>query len=191
MLRTDDEESDIRREGRADASPGGVQGRRRPGEGIFALVLLAGSLALLWNAHGIAGFRSLSSPGAIPMATSAAMVLTAGIIAWRTWRLPRTTDESLRVAVFPTQVVVMVLMLVGYGLLLRPLGFVPTSALFLFLSLLFLTRRGVVFCAVTTVISVVVIWLVFRIVFTVLMPPGIVPEAQIIQFFRNLMQGGA
>jgi putative tricarboxylic transport membrane protein len=34
-----------------------------------------------------------------------------------------------------------------------------------------------------------VIWLVFRLVFTVLMPPGIVPEAKILQFFRNLSRG--
>ena len=34
------------------------------------------------------------------------------------------------------------------------------------------------------------IWLVFRIVFTVLMPAGIVPEAEFIQIFRNLFNGG-
>ncbi|HAV07647.1 MAG TPA: tripartite tricarboxylate transporter TctB family protein, partial [Rhodobacteraceae bacterium] len=39
--------------------------------------------------------------------------------------------------------------------------------------------------------SLLVIWLIFRIVFTVLMPAGVVPEAEIIQVFRNLMQGGA
>jgi hypothetical protein len=35
-----------------------------------------------------------------------------------------------------------------------------------------------------------VIWLIFRIVFSVLMPAGIVPEAEFIQFFRGLSGGG-
>jgi hypothetical protein len=65
-------------DGTSDATPGGEPDRRRPGELGFALALVAASLALLWNAYGIAGFEALSSPGAIPMATSFVMVVTAG-----------------------------------------------------------------------------------------------------------------
>ena len=54
---------------------------RRPGEGVFTLVLAAISLFLLWSAYGISGFEALSSPGALPMATAATMVVTALIIA--------------------------------------------------------------------------------------------------------------
>ena len=35
------------------------------------------------------------------------------------------------------------------------------------------------------------IYIVFRLVFTVLLPEGIVPEREILAFFRNLMAGGA
>ncbi len=186
-----DEESDRQREGSSDATPGGMADFRRPGELAFAAFLLIASLVLLWSAYGIAGFRALSSPGAIPMATTAAMALTAGIIAWRTWRQPRTQDETLRIAVFPNSVILIALMLVAYGVLLRPLGFVPTSALFLFIAIKALSGRSVLFTALVTLGSLIVIWLVFRMVFTVLMPPGILPEAEIIQFLRNLFRGDA
>ena len=38
--------------------------------------------------------------------------------------------------------------------------------------------------------SLLLVYLVFRIVFTVLMPSGIVPEGEMIQWFRNLFHGG-
>jgi len=37
---------------------------------------------------------------------------------------------------------------------------------------------------------VLLIWVLFRVVFTVLMPPGIVPEGQILQVLRDLIGGG-
>ena len=50
---------------------------RRPGELAFALFLAAASTGLLWSAYGIAGFEALSSPGAVPMATTAIMVVAS------------------------------------------------------------------------------------------------------------------
>jgi putative tricarboxylic transport membrane protein len=38
-----------------------------------------------------------------------------------------------------------------------------------------------------SVVSVLVIWVIFRLVFTVLMPQGIVPEGQIVQVLRDLL----
>lgn len=193
MTPTDPEanpESDRRREGSSDAAPGGLADKRRPGELVFALFLMVASAGLLWNAYGIAGFRALSSPGAIPMATTAVMLLCAVLICWQTLRRTPAKDESLRIAVFPAPVVGMVALLIGYGLLLRPLGFLPTSALFLFVGIKALSGRSLAFTAIVTALALTIIWLVFRIVFTVLMPPGIVPEAQILQFFRSLFAGG-
>ena len=52
---------------------------------------------------------------------------------------------------------------------------------------------GVIFFSLPvgeTAVPLIVVWLIFRIVFTVLMPAGIVPEGEIIQVFRNLIGGG-
>lgn len=173
-------------DGTSDATPGGEEGLRRPGELAFAGIMLAASLGLLWSAYGIAGFEALSSPGAIPMATSFVMALTAGIVVLKTVRLPLDTKETIAKDILPVVVLIFAVFLIAYGLLLRPLGFLPTSALFLIASIKILARRGWGWTLLVSLGSLVVIWLVFRIVFTVLMPAGIVPEAEFIQFFRDL-----
>lgn len=178
-------------DGTSDATPGGEEGLRRPGELAFAIVLLAASLALLWNAYGISGFTALSGAGAIPMATSFVMALTAGIVVLKTARLPLDRAETIARDILPGTVLVFAVFLVAYGFLLRPLGFLPTSALFLIATIRILSGRGLGWTVLVSLGSLIVVWLVFRIVFTVLMPAGIVPEGEIIQMFRNLIGGGA
>ena len=59
---------------------------RRPGELVFNAVLLIFSLFMFWHAYRIAGFSSLSSAGAFPMAMSALMAVTSSTVLLRTWR---------------------------------------------------------------------------------------------------------
>ncbi|SNR54571.1 tripartite tricarboxylate transporter TctB family protein [Puniceibacterium sediminis] len=176
-------------DGTSDATPGGYEDDRRPGELGFALIMLAASLGLFWSAYDISGFEALSAPGAIPMATTFAMVVTALIVVLRTARLPLIRGEGMIKDILPVTVVVMVLFLLGYALLLRPLGFLPTSALFLIAAIKMLSRRSWGFTLVVGLGSLVVVWLIFRIVFSVLMPAGVMPEAEFIQYFRNLIGG--
>lgn len=175
--------------GTSDATPGGLDGERRPGEAVFALALLAVSLFLLWHAYGISGFAALSSPGAVPMAVTGVMVVTAGLVLVRTLRRPLSRIETLARDIVPPVAVILALMLIAYGILLRPLGFLPTSALFLVAAIKILGGRSWFFALGVALVSLAGIWVVFRLVFTVLMPPGIVPEAQIVQFFRDLLAG--
>ncbi|MDF2235737.1 tripartite tricarboxylate transporter TctB family protein [Albimonas sp. CAU 1670] len=173
-------------DGTSDATPGGYETERRPGELVFALVMFFGSLALLWNAYGISGFEALSAPGTVPMATSLVMAVTAGMVALRTLRLPRAAAETFVRDILPWVVGVFVLFLLGYGILLVPFGFLPTSALFLVAAIKLLARRGWVWTLAVSLGSLLAIWLVFRIVFAVLMPAGVFPEAELIQMFRDL-----
>ncbi|QDC08597.1 tripartite tricarboxylate transporter TctB family protein [Oceanicola sp. D3] len=180
-------------DGTSDATPGGERGKRRPGELLFAAVLLAASLGLLWSAYGIEnpfGPNGLSSPRSIPMATTFAMVVSAAIVLVQTARLPLDRAETLAKDILPPVVLVFALFLVAYGVLLRPLGFLPTSALFLLAAIKILARRGWLWTLVVALGSLIVIWLIFRIVFSVLMPAGIVPESEMIQFFRGLVSAG-
>lgn len=168
------------------ATPEVHQRERRPGELAFGAFLLLASLGLLWSAYGISGFRALSAPGTVPMATTLIMVLSAAIMVVETIRQPLDRAERLSVDILPAKILIVAVLLLAYALLLRPLGFLPTSALFLVVSIRILSNRGWLWTLLVSVGSLLVIWLIFRIVFTVLMPPGIMPEAQIIQFFRNL-----
>jgi len=176
-------------DGTSDATPGASDVTRRPGELVFGVFLLASSLGLLWSAYGIAGFEALSSPGAIPMATSAVMVMAAAVVVVKTIRLPMDVTETLARDILPVKVVIFAALLVAYGILLKPLGFLPTSALFLITGIKLLAKRNWGWTLFVSLGSLFVIWLIFRIVFTVLMPSGIVPEAEFIQFFRNLING--
>lgn len=174
----------------APAAPGPEAPQRRPGELGFTLILLIGSGILLWEAYGIAGFSQLSSPGAIPMAATGVMLVCLLVILWRTLRLPLNRSETLTGAIVPLPVVLVVGLLLGYALLLRPLGFLPTSFVFLTLAIRLLSRRSLLSSAGIAAFSVLLIWVLFRVVFTVLMPPGIVPEGQILQVLRDLIGGG-
>ena len=162
---------------------------RRPGEGVFTLVLAAISLFLLWSAYGISGFEALSSPGALPMATAATMVVTALIIAAGTFRRPVTADETVRRNILPAPVIGMVVLVALYAVLLKPLGFLPTSFLFLLIAIRFLSRRSLAASAGLSLVSVALIYIVFRLIFTVLMPEGIVPEREIMAWIGGLFGG--
>lgn len=163
---------------------------RRPGEAGFTLILLGASLVLLWNAYGISGFEGLSSPGTIPMATTFIMCIAAAMIAFRTVRLPSLMTETMAEHIVPMVIVLMGALLVAYAALLKPLGFLPTSALFLTLAIKLLWRRGWGITLLVSLGSLAAIYIVFRLIFTVLMPAGIVPEGEMLQILRNLIHTG-
>lgn len=164
---------------------------RRPGEAIFALVMLAGSLVLLWQAWNIAGPSRLSAARSVPVAATAIMVGAMVVVLVQTLRRPAPRGVKFRLDILPREVVLMVGLLVAYALLLRPLGFVPTSFLFLLVAIQLLSRKGWLWSAGLSAACVIGVWIIFRLVFTVLMPQGIVPEAQIVQFLRDLAPWGA
>ena len=178
-------------DGTSDATPGGYPQQRRPGELGFAIFLTLASLYLLYDAYGISGFEALSAPGAIPMATTFVMAISAGLIVLRTAPLPRVTSETFRQDILPILVIVFIGLLTVFGLLLKPLGFLPTSLFFLILSIKLLARRGWVYTLAVAIGSLALIWIVFRVVFTVLLPAGIVPEAEFLQLLRTIGNGGA
>lgn len=162
---------------------------RKPGEAIFALILSLASLAALWQAYGISGFEALSSPGSFPMAACMTMVISALIITVRTFRTNRTAGFSFVKDILPATTAMMVAFVILYAIALNPLGFLPTSLIFLFVSILILSRRGIVFSAIVSVFSLFCIYVIFRLVFSVLMPEGIVPEREFLAFIGNLFNG--
>ncbi|NIZ15429.1 tripartite tricarboxylate transporter TctB family protein [Phaeobacter sp. HF9A] len=180
-------------DGTSQASPHREAAKRRPGELLFALALSALSLFLLWDAWGIEnafGPNGLSSPRAIPLAASFAMLVSAAIVTLKTARLPLERAETVFRDILPGVVMLFAALLIAYGILLRPLGFLPTSALFLIVAIKLLARRGWGWTIGIAAVSLLVIWLIFRILFSVLMPAGVVPEAEVIQFVRTLFAQG-
>lgn len=159
---------------------------RRPGELAFNLFLFLASLFLFWSAYGISGFEALSSPGVVPMATTFVMIYSSGTILWEVLRKKPDPNETLAGNIIPMPIIVTIVMVALYAVALQPLGFIPTSILFLLVMIRYLSGRGWGFCLGVSVGTVALIYLVFRLIFAVLMPQGIVPEGEIIAWITSL-----
>jgi putative tricarboxylic transport membrane protein len=87
-------------------------------------------------------------------------------------------------------VAVTIAMIGAYALALKPVGFIPTSFVFLAVLIRYLSGRSLLQSVLLSLGIVALVYAVFRLVFTVLMPPGIVPEGEILAFVRSLLRGG-
>jgi hypothetical protein len=164
---------------------------RRPGEVLFNTAMVAGSLFLLWSAYGISGFEALSAPGTMPMLTTFIMAVCAGMILRESLAKPANTAERVSRDILPMSVIVTIALITAYAFLLKPLGFLPTSFLFLTVSIAYLKKSSLLWSAAVSLGVVVLIYLIFRIIFHVLMPEGIVPEGEIIAWFKSIFTGKA
>lgn len=165
--------------------------KKKPGETAFAVFLVILSSGLLWQSIGISGFVALSSPGAFPMAVTFAMLVSSGIILIKTLRLKERDPVAFFTDILPPVILVMMAMMAGYALLLKPLGFLPTSLIFLTLSVWGLRKRGPIYSFGVSLFSLALVYIIFRLVFSVLMPSGIVPEGEILAVLRGLFSGEA
>ena len=162
--------------------------KRLPGEAGFSVLLALGSLFLFYNAYKISGFEALSAPGTFPMFATGVMAVSAIAVALKTLKLPHSQEYGWA-AIFPGFVIFMALMMVFYAFALSPLGFLPTSFVFLTVSTKIMLRSGWLRAAGLSALSLGLVYVVFRLVFAVLMPEGVVPEREIIAFVSGLFMG--
>ena len=160
---------------------------RRRGEAVFGLLLLVLAIGLFWQSYAIAGFSALSSPGAFPLAASGTMVLAAAIVV--VGDLRARSREADRTPILPANVAVFAVLLALYALAIEPLGFLPASLAFLFVGTKLLYRGGWVASALVSIGALIVIYVLFRIVFQVVLPEGIVPEGEWLAATRRLLGG--
>lgn len=154
--------------------------RLYPGEKAFGYLMLAFSLFLLYHTHKIAGFSSISSGGAFPMAAAVLMVVSSVVIVLRNRRMPKVEASGpaeewrrFRKEIAPPYPMVgYIAIMVGYMVLMEPLGFNLSSFLFLFGSFWYLYRRGIWLTLGLSFGSVIVIYVVFQLIFRVILPAG-------------------
>jgi len=171
--------------------------RRKAGERTFGVLMLLLALFMLWQAYLISGFEGLSTPGAFPMAAAFAMVVAAIIVVvGDSKRSPEvegqlsTQMRSFSSSIAPSIVVIFAGFVVGYAALFDAIGFLPASFLFLFAAIHFLHRGSVGFSALIALFSLIVIYALFRLIFQVVLPEGIVPEREIIAGVKHLFTSG-
>ncbi|MBM6552046.1 tripartite tricarboxylate transporter TctB family protein [Marinomonas ostreistagni] len=162
---------------------------RYPGERLFSFCLIVFSIFIFWRAYLISGFSELSSPGAVPMGASAVMVLAACIAFAQSLKTPAVEGARFFYHCFPVVVGVMMAFIVLYAVLLEQLGFLVTSALFLFITLKALYGRSSLWTLGLTLGALLVIYVIFRLIFQIILPEGIIPEREILANLSRLFGG--
>jgi putative tricarboxylic transport membrane protein len=154
--------------------------RLLPGELTFGWLLLAASLFLFYQSYQIAGFSSISSGGGTPLAASGLMILCSVVVIVRNMNSPALEagwSEAARrfqkEILPPNPLIGYVLIIIAFMAALEPLGFNLSSWLFLFVSFLYLHRKGGLWLATwLSVVSVFTIFVVFQLLFQVTLPEG-------------------
>lgn len=116
----------------------------RPGEFYFDIIILLGSVVVLVLAYQISGF-ALSAAGTFPMASGGVMVLSILLVLIGNRKKERENkggfasemQQAIR-EILTKEFVVFTILLVLYAVAIEPLHFLPSSIVFVCLSMIYL-----------------------------------------------------
>lgn len=146
----------------------------RPGNIAFSIILAGFSAVALWQAYEISGFKGFSEPGVFPMLAAATMLLSGlfivrdAVISARRGAPPKGFFET----VLSLRLIIVVGLVALYIALMPWLGFMVSSASFLYVAFVYLWGRGWIISALLTAGTLASIYFIFRIVFQVVLPKG-------------------
>jgi putative tricarboxylic transport membrane protein len=148
---------------------------RRPGELVFALLIVVFSVGALWQSYSISGFSGKTTPGVFPMIASGVMVISGVVVLMSATQLPAPPEGApgFLAEILTLRHMVVIGLVLAYVLLMPLIGFVASSAVFLFCSFQFLWRKNPLLMLALTGVTLVIIYVVFREVFQVVLPQGI------------------
>ncbi|MCC4273469.1 tripartite tricarboxylate transporter TctB family protein [Marinomonas communis] len=162
---------------------------RYPGERLFSFLLVIFSIFLLWRSYLISGFSELSSPGAVPIGASAMMVLASCIAFTQSLKTPLNQEARFFYHCFPPVVGFVMALVLVYAVVLEQLGFIATSIIFLWIALKVLSQRSALWSLGLALLSLVLIYVVFRLIFQIVLPEGIIPERAILAAISRFFGG--
>ena len=148
---------------------------RRPGELVFALLIVVFSVGALWQSYSISGFSGKTTPGVFPMIASGVMVISGVVVLMSATQRPAPPEGApgFLAEILTLRHMVVIGLVLAYVLLMPLIGFVASSAVFLFCSFQFLWRKNPLLMLALTGVTLVIIYVVFREVFQVVLPQGI------------------
>ncbi|MGA7277773.1 MAG: tripartite tricarboxylate transporter TctB family protein [Desulfocapsaceae bacterium] len=135
------------------------------------------SLFVLIQAYLISGFSSLSSAGTFPMGASAVMVIAMIFILLNNLKRKRILSDGLKnelrqavKIVLPNVFLIYSLIVIIYMILLKPLHFLPSSFVFLLVSMIYLKGGNILKSLIISVLTLSFIYLIFQYFFRVVLP---------------------
>lgn len=146
------------------------------GERTFCVLLLIFSVAVLYQAYMISGFSSISSAGAFPLGISAVLLVSALRILYELRGKARFQDgwaasfKQFNHAHFPRHIVVFTVLAVIYLIAIQWASFYISTFAFLMFSIVYLRRGKVLSALLASTLSVVSIYLLFTLAFSVYLP---------------------
>ncbi|MFK7751236.1 MAG: tripartite tricarboxylate transporter TctB family protein [Sedimentitalea sp.] len=152
---------------------------RKPGEVLFALLLLVFSISAFWQSYGISGFSGKTTPGVFPMLASGVMIVSGVVILLGALRKPAVARASagFMAQILPTHHIVLIALVLGYVVLMPFFGFVVSSAVFLFCAFQYLWRKNPLVILALSAVTLVIVYIIFREVFQVVLPQGTLMRA--------------
>lgn len=146
------------------------------GERTFCVLLVIFSLFVLHQAYLISGFSSISSPGAFPLGAGTVLLIAAVRVLWELRGKPTHGEGWVASAKrfshehFPRHIVVFTLLSVAYLAVIQWASFYVSTFVFLMLSIVYLRRGKVLSALMASGISVLAIYLLFTLAFSVYLP---------------------
>lgn len=163
---------------------------KKPGESSFGFALLIFSLFIFYHAYKISGFTALSSPGAFPLVTSGLMCLSACFIIFSNFKQKEKSEGMFFDEIVPGYLAVAIVLLFLFSVVLETLGFILTAFLFLVIMTSLFHKRGVFSAVFISILSIALIYIIFRLLFQVILPEGIVPEREILAWIESAFSTG-
>lgn len=149
----------------------------RAGENVFVWLMMIISLFVLAQAFLISGFSSISSAGTFPMGASAVMVIAMASTLIKNRKLKKADADGFKgelllatKQVLPKVFLVYTLLVIGYVILIKPLHFLPSSFVFLLISMIYLKGSTAFKSVIISIITLGCIYFMFQYLFRVVLP---------------------
>lgn len=122
---------------------------------------------------------SLSSQGAFPLLISSLLMIMSAIMIWEIRWCPSAFEKDINVfdkvkatfeKLFPGKILPVVIMVIVYGIVLPHIGFIISTFLFLFLSMITLKKGNIKMSLIISAGLVVFILVLFQFIFKVILP---------------------
>lgn len=149
-------------------------------EQVFNFLLLAFSCYFLNQAFHITEDSSLGSSASIPIMAFSVMVVASAITLVKS-----LFGEVARPEKIPKAIFLVLLMILLYSLFIEQIGFLISSLVFIGVLVFFIHGARLITSFSIALLVVLATYLIFRIVFTVLLPEGVVPEREILFFLKE------